>query len=161
MCVFSSSEHFSHCLIKEEFYWFEALAKGNDLLSSQRLPYKECVTFFFSFQKFFVSSLISSALKFRGAVSWSGPLWWLSGKESTCRCRRWKRHCCIPDREDPLEEEMANHSTILAWEIPWTEAPVGLQSIGLQKSQTQVRWAHTHALVVSIYCAKRLMGPLI
>ena len=38
--------------------------------------------------------------------------------------------------EDPLEEEVATHSSILAWEIPWTEAPGGLQSMGLQKCQT-------------------------
>ena len=36
-------------------------------------------------------------------------------------------------REDPLEEEMATHSTILAWRIPWTEEPGRLQSIGLQR----------------------------
>ena len=35
--------------------------------------------------------------------------------------------------EDPLEEEMATHSTILAWRIPWTEEPGGLQSTGLQR----------------------------
>ena len=40
-------------------------------------------------------------------------------------------------REDPLEEEMATHSSILAWEIPWTEEPGGLQSMGSPKSQTQ------------------------
>ena len=34
--------------------------------------------------------------------------------------------------EDPLEKEMATHSTILAWEIPWTEEPDGLQSMGSQ-----------------------------
>ena len=39
-------------------------------------------------------------------------------------------------REDPLEKEKATHSSILAWEIPWTEEPGGLQSMGLQKSQT-------------------------
>ena len=33
-------------------------------------------------------------------------------------------------REDPLEKEMATHSSILAWEIPWTEEPGGLQAIG-------------------------------
>ena len=37
--------------------------------------------------------------------------------------------------EDPLEEEMATHSSILAWRIPWTEEPGGLQSMGSQ-SQT-------------------------
>ena len=39
-------------------------------------------------------------------------------------------------QEDPLEKEMATHSTILAWEIPWTEEPSGLQSLGLQESDT-------------------------
>ena len=38
---------------------------------------------------------------------------------------------------DPLEKEMATHSIILAWEITWTEELGGLQSMGLQKSQTQ------------------------
>ena len=38
--------------------------------------------------------------------------------------------------EDPLEEEMATRSSILAREIPWTEAPGGLQSMGSQKCQT-------------------------
>ena len=35
-------------------------------------------------------------------------------------------------QEDPLEEEMATHSNILAWKLPWTEEPGGLQSIGSQ-----------------------------
>ena len=34
---------------------------------------------------------------------------------------------------DPLEKEMATHSSILAWRIPWTEEPGGLQSMGLQR----------------------------
>ena len=36
-------------------------------------------------------------------------------------------------QEDPLEKEMVTHSNILAWEIPWTEEPVGLQSTGSQR----------------------------
>ena len=36
-------------------------------------------------------------------------------------------------QEDPLEKEMATHSSILAWKIPWAEEPGGLQSIGLQE----------------------------
>ena len=40
-------------------------------------------------------------------------------------------------QEDPLEKEIATHSSILAWEIPWTEEPGGLQSMGLQ-SQTRL-----------------------
>ena len=41
-------------------------------------------------------------------------------------------------QEDPLEEEMATHSSILAWRIPWTEEPGGLQSMKSQKSRTQL-----------------------
>ena len=37
-------------------------------------------------------------------------------------------------QEDLLEEEMEIHSSIFAWEVPWTEEPGGLQSVGLQKS---------------------------
>ena len=36
-------------------------------------------------------------------------------------------------QEDPLQKEMATHSSILAWETPWTEEPGGLQFMGLQK----------------------------
>ena len=39
-------------------------------------------------------------------------------------------------QEDLLEKEMALHSSILAWKIPWTEEPGGLQSMGLQESDT-------------------------
>ena len=35
--------------------------------------------------------------------------------------------------EDPLEKVMATHSSILAWEIPWTEEPGGLQTVGSQR----------------------------
>ena len=36
-------------------------------------------------------------------------------------------------QKNSLEKEMATHSSIFAWEIPWTEEPAGLQSMGLQK----------------------------
>ena len=39
--------------------------------------------------------------------------------------------------DDPLEEEMATYSSILAWEIPWTEKPGGLQSMGLQRDMAE------------------------
>ena len=44
--------------------------------------------------------------------------------------------------EDPLEEEMAAHSGILAWKIPWTEEPGGLQSMGLQRVGDDRAHAH-------------------
>ena len=52
-------------------------------------------------------------------------------------------------QEDPLEEGMAAHSSLLAWRIPWTEEPGGLQSMGLTKSQTllSVR-THTHMRIL-------------
>ena len=53
-------------------------------------------------------------------------------------------------QEDPLEKEMATHSSILAWETPWTEEPGGLQPKG-QQSHTQ--WnthTHTHTQDVNI-----------
>ena len=42
--------------------------------------------------------------------------------------------------EDPLEEEMATHCSILSWRIPWTEEPHGLESVGLQRDTSE----HTH-----------------
>ena len=39
-------------------------------------------------------------------------------------------------QEDPLEEELATHSSILTWEIPWTKESGGLQSMGSQESNT-------------------------
>ena len=50
----------------------------------------------------------------------------------------------IPGRENPLEKEMAAHSSILAWEIPWTEEPRGLQSIGSQELDTALQLNHHH-----------------
>ena len=42
-------------------------------------------------------------------------------------------------QEDPLEEEMATHSSILLWEIPWTEEPGGATVYGVTKSQTRLK----------------------
>ena len=47
-------------------------------------------------------------------------------------------------REDALEEGMAPHSSILAWRIPWTEEPGGLQSMG---RRVRLDRAHTHHLI--------------
>ena len=61
-------------------------------------------------------------------------------KESTCQCMRCKiRRFQSLGQEDPLEEEMATHSSVLPWKIPWTEKPGGLQFMGLQR----VRHNHT------------------
>ena len=47
-------------------------------------------------------------------------------------------------RENPLEKEMATHSSILAWRIPWTEELGGLQSMGVTKSQKRLSDFHFH-----------------
>ena len=53
-----------------------------------------------------------------------------NGKESACNAGD---PGSVPSQEDPLEEGMATPSSILAWEIPWTEDPGGLQSMGSQE----------------------------
>ena len=65
---------------------------------------------------------------------YSGLYRWLSGNESACQC--WRYRFDPWAREDSLDDEMITHSSILAWEIPWTEEPGGLQSMGSHKSQT-------------------------
>ena len=52
------------------------------------------------------------------------------GKESACNAGDLG---LILGREDPLEKGMATHSSILTWEIPWTEKPGGLQTVGSQE----------------------------
>ena len=50
----------------------------------------------------------------------------------------------IPGQEDPLEEGMATHSSILAWRIPWTEEPGRLQSMRSQELDMTEATVHTH-----------------
>ena len=68
--------------------------------------------------------------------------WW----ESTCSAEAQEAWIWSLGWKDPLEESMATYSSILAWEIPWTEEPAGLQSMGSQRVRHD--WsdlAHTHA----------------
>ena len=60
----------------------------------------------------------------------SGPIRWLSSK---ALCKRRRSGFDPWFKEGPLEKEMATHSSILAWEIPWTEEPGRLQSMGSQR----------------------------
>ena len=55
-----------------------------------------------------------------------------------------------PGGEDPLEKQMAAHSGNLAWRIPWTEEPGGLQSMGSQRVGHD--WVAEHARSVYIGC---------
>ena len=62
-----------------------------------------------------------------------------SGKEPTRQCWRRKKHWFDSwVREDALEEGAAAHTSIVAWRIPWTEEPGGLQSMGSQ-SRTRLK----------------------
>ena len=69
---------------------------------------------------------------------WWLPLW-LRSKEYACNaetaCNEGDTGLIL-DQEDPLEKETATHSSIIGWEIPWTEEPAGLQSMELQESDT-------------------------
>ena len=62
---------------------------------------------------------------------------------------------CFLGQEDLLEEEMATYSSILAWKIPWTEEPGGLQGVacgataGLQRVRHDCVCTHTHTLSLS------------
>ena len=55
------------------------------------------------------------------------------GKESTCNAGDAGDKSSIPGSGRSLEEGMATHSSVLAWRIPWTEVPGGLQSIGSER----------------------------
>ena len=80
-------------------------------------------------------------ISFGYSLIWSYA--WLSGKESTCQCRNHRRRRL--GQEDSLEEEMATRSSVLAWEILWTEDPGWLQTMGSQRAGHS--WAHTHTRI--------------
>ena len=70
---------------------------------------------------------------------------WLSGKDPPANARVSGDMGSIPELEDPLEKEMTTHSSIFAWEIPRTEEPGELQSMGSQESDMTERLStHTH-----------------
>ena len=80
---------------------------------------------------YLIISLVPQMVKNLPAV-WETQVWSLSWEES-------------------LEKEMATHSSILAWRIPWTEEPGGLQSVGSQK--VGHNWAtNTFTFLVLIFC---------
>ena len=64
-------------------------------------------------------------------------------KEPASQCRRHEAQVESLAQEDPLEESMATHSSILAWRIPWTEEPGGLQSMGSHRVRHD--WATKHS----------------
>ena len=69
---------------------------------------------------------------------WKGiltQLSWASLVAQRLKCLPAMRETWVQSlgREDPLNKEMATHSSILVWRVPWTEEPGGLQSTGLQR----------------------------
>ena len=77
-----------------------------DISKSSEIIYKRCILFW--------ASLVAQTVKHLPTV-----------QETRVRSLGW---------EDPLEKEMATHSSTLAWKIPWTKEPGGLQSMGSQES---------------------------
>ena len=82
-------------------------------------------------------------------------------KDPACQCRRHKTWVRSLDWEDSLEEGMATHFSILAWRIPWTEEPAGLQSIGSQ-SRTWLEWLSMHTTFPAVISPfKSMLLPMI
>ena len=75
----------------------------------------------------------SSIFSFLKETPWRLPQKF-NGKEFACNVGDAEMQVRFLGGEDPFEEEMATHSSILAWEIPWTEKPGGLQSMGLPRA---------------------------
>ena len=82
------------------------------------------------FNIFFSTTLHSSYFLFR---EWTHKTHSLVAQRVQRLPAMWETWVRSQGREDPLEKEMATHSSILAWRIPWTEEPGRLQSMGLQK----------------------------
>ena len=72
-------------------------------------------------------------------------------------------HVCSLGQEDPLEEETATHSSILAWRIPWKEEPGGLQSMGSQSvdSAEPLTRSLPHCLLAGCRDPRWMLGPKI
>ena len=97
-------------------------------------------------KQFFKHSIVCRSLSFLGFPGGS------DGKEPTCNAGGpvWPLGW-----EDPLEKGMATHSSILAWRVPWTEEPGGLQSIGLQRAGHD--WV-THTFTFLLFFLKHLVS---
>ena len=89
-----------------------------------------------------------------------GPPRQLSGEESTCSAADPEARVRSLGWEDPLEEEMATHSRILAWRIPWREEPGVLQSMGLQRVGHNLRLNNIEVMTVSDMCVC-VCGPVL
>ena len=72
----------------------------------------------------------------------------------------WETQVQPLGQEDPLEEEMVTHSSILAWRIPWTEEPDGLQSMGSQRVRhDRVTNTFVHFIVIFLLLFLKSITP--
>ena len=93
-------------------------------------------------QKEVSTKMVLSKMAYREDVTeYSRLPWLLSGKEPVCQCRRHKPKAL--GQEDPLEEGIAIHSSILAWKILWTEKPSGLRPSSHKELDTTDVSMHT------------------
>ena len=88
---------------------------------------------------------------------------WLGDKESTCQCRRHRKTWVwLLSQKDTPRGDMAIHSIIFAWEIPWTEEPGGPRSMGLHKVgwDWETEYKHTlvhYTVVISVISESKIM----
>ena len=73
-----------------------------------------------------------------------------SGKEPACQRRDEKTWARSLGQEDPLEKEMATHSSILVWKIPWTEEPAGYSPWGRKELDMTEATEHTSTFIHQI-----------
>ena len=95
----------------------------------------------------------------RSAIEGTGLPWWLNGKEPPAKARDAGDilHPDLPslDREDPLEKEMASHSSILSWRITWTEETDRLQPMGSQRVGYDLAPEHMHMHLEDTRCTSQ------
>ena len=92
---------------------------GIKFLLVPKLPLLTAVTTALIESVLCLAGLYSNA-KWQAVMSFPGGT---RGKDPTCQCRRQETQLRSLGQADPLEKEMATHSSILAWRIPWTEEP--------------------------------------
>ena len=118
-------------LISFRIDWFNLLAVQETLKSLIQHHYSK-VSILWDRQK-----IIIKICKLQGILEsdkgFSGLPWWFSGEETACNAGEIRDAGLIPGLGRPPWEENGNHSSIIAWEIPWKEEP------GVAKSQTQLR----------------------
>ena len=83
---------------------------------------------------------------------------WFSGKDPAYQCRRHGFHSWV--RKTPLEKEMATHSSILAWEIPWIKEPDRLYSTGSERVGHNLQTKQQLARLQDSFCCHHFFTHL-